>query len=179
MSEPPGHRMNWLERGIRALVMRSEATGLTPSVLRVIAWVGVGAAVARIGVGALSQYPRLAIVFLVLIALVFALGGLVGFWIVADLVAYWKRGYRVRWITGNSWIYEERRPGGSVETLLFSREIVGDGYPAPCEVNIPSEARWELQVPRWAHDRQAEILERIADLFGAGIRGCVQFRDAK
>jgi hypothetical protein len=177
VSGSPKHRMTWLDHGIRALFRRSQAVGLAPSLLCVIAWVGVGAVVARAGVGALWQYPRFAQAFVIVVAIVVAMGGLVGFWIVAAFIHYWRRGYRVRWLTGNDWIYEERRAGGSVERLPFSREIVGDGYPAPCEVHIPSETRWELQAPQWAHGRRAEILEHIAELFGADIGGRVQFRD--
>jgi hypothetical protein len=111
----------------------------------VIAWVGVGAAVARAGVRALWQYPRFAQAFVVVVAIVVATDGLVGFWIVADLIDYWRRSYRVRWLTANDWSDEERRAGG-----------------------------WELQAPQWAHGRRAEILEHIAELFGADI-GRVQF----
>jgi hypothetical protein len=169
--------MSWADVRIRALLRRSEAIGFAPTVLCVIAWFGCGAAGARAGALALWEYPRLAEVFVWVVATVEGICGLVAFWIIADHVDYWRRGYRVRWLTGNEYVYEERRADGSVQSLRLSREILADGYPAPCEVSIPSEARWEQQAPQWAQQRRAEIVERIAQLFGADIGGRVQFKD--
>ena len=111
------------------------------------------------------------------VAIAVAVGGLVGVWILSKHIDFRRRGYRAKWLAGNEWIYEERKADGSVECLLFSREIVGDGYPAPCDVHIPSETRWELQAPQWAHGPRAEILQHVAERFGADIGGRVQFRD--
>jgi len=169
--------MTWVDHRIRTLARRSDAIGFAPSLMFVIAWVACGAAVARAGVGALWQYPWFANVFVIIVAIVAALGGLVGVWILSNHIDFWRLGYRVKWLTGNEWIYEERSADGSVDCLSFSREIVGDGYPAPCEVYIPSETRWERRVPQWAQGRRTEILEHIAELFGADIGGRVQFRD--
>jgi hypothetical protein len=106
------------------------------------------------------------------------IGGLVGFGIVADLVDYWRRGYRLRWLSGNEWVYEERRAKGSAQSLPFSRVNLGDGYPAACEVSILSEACWEREAPEWAQRRRAEIIKRIAQLSGANDGGHVESKDS-
>jgi len=107
-----------------------------------------------------------------------SIGGLVGFWIIADLVDFWRLGYRVRWLSGNEWVYEERKAEGSVQCLPFSREILADGYPAPCEVGILSEASWEGKAPEWAQRRRAEIVKPITTLFGADMGGHVELKDS-
>ena len=122
---------SWAHDGIRTLERRSNVLGFAPSLLCVVAWVGCGAAVARAGVGALWHYPGLAQVFVMVAAAVVGIGGLVGFWIISSHIDFWRRGYRARWLTGNEWVYEERRAEGTAQCLAFSREIVGHGYPAP------------------------------------------------
>src|SRR5208337_930561 len=112
--------MSWPEKGMRLLVRRTEALGLAPSLLLMVAWVGCGAAGARASALALWQYPELAQVFVGVIATLVAIGGLVGFWIIAPLVDFRNRGYRVRWLIGNEWVYEERRTDGSMQCLPFS-----------------------------------------------------------
>ena len=107
--------MTWMDHGIRKLARGSDSIGFMPSLLCMIAWVACGAAVARAGVGALWQYPGLARVFLIVVAIVVAIGGLIGFWILSSHIDFWRRGYRVKWLTGNRWAYEERRTDGSVE----------------------------------------------------------------
>ncbi len=169
--------MAWLDSGFRAAAGRSEAIGIAPFILCVAGWVGLDAAVARTGAGALHSYPLLAQGFVIIVAIVVAMGGLAGLWIAADRIDYRRRGYRVRWLTGQAWRYEERTPGGSVECLPFSCEVTRDGYPADCEVLLQSEARWELEAPRRALGRRAEILQRIAELLGAGAGARVQFKD--
>jgi hypothetical protein len=140
-------------------------------------WVACGAVVARAGAAALWQHLGLAWVFVIVVAVVVSIGGLVGLWILAGHIDFWRLGYRVKWLAGNHWVYEERRPDGSVQCLPFSRELLGDGYPAPCEVHIPSETRWERDAPQWLRGRRTEISEHIAELFGADTGGRVQFRD--
>lgn len=109
---------------------------------------------------------------------VVALGGLVSFWILASHFEFRRRGYQIRWLAEDEWVYEERRADGSVECMPFFRKTVGEGYPAPCNVQIQSEKSWELQAPQWAQGRRTEILERIAELSGANSGGRVQFSDA-
>jgi hypothetical protein len=166
--------MDWL---IRILWRQSYAIGLVPSMLCAAAWLIGGAVAARSGVGATSQYPRFAWGFLIVTSVVVALGSLVCFWILASHLEFRKRGYQIRWLTADEWVYEERRANGSIECMPFSRQTVGDGYPAPCQVFIHSEKSWEQQAPQWAHGRRAEILERIGDLSGADRGGQVDFID--
>src|SRR5579863_10615102 len=101
--------MTRMHHAIMRLARGSDSVGFAPSVLCLIAWVACGAAVARAGVGALWQYPGLARVFLIVVAIVVAIGGLVGFWVLSPHIDFWRRGYRVKWLTGNEWVYEERR----------------------------------------------------------------------
>jgi hypothetical protein len=164
-----------MTRLIRALGRQSDVIGFVPSLLCAIAWVACGAAVAGAGAGALSQHPVLAEIFFVVLAGSVAIGGLVCFWILSMHIDFWIRGYQIRWLKGNEWVYEERRPRGPIERLPFSRIKLGDGDPAPCEVHIADEERWERQAPEWAKGRRAEILRRIAELSGANSGGRVQF----
>ena len=90
--------MTWL---IRTLAKPSDQIGLAPSLLCALAWVAGSAAVARAAVAALSEYPALAEVFLVVVAILAGIDGLVCFWISADHVDFWRRGYQINWVTGN------------------------------------------------------------------------------
>jgi hypothetical protein len=162
---------------IKVLWRKSHAIGLVPSLLCAIAWLACGGVIVRFGVGALWQYPVLWWGLLIVVGLAVALGGLVSFWILASHVEFRRRGYQIRWLKEDEWIYEERRSDGSVRHLPFSRTTVGEGYPAPCNVRIHDEESWERQVPLWAQGRRTEILERIADLSGANSGGRVLFRD--
>ena len=132
----------------------------------------------RLGIGVLWRYEWLAMAFLIVLGLVIAFGVLVSFWILMSHYDFRKRGYQVRWLTEDDWVYEERRTDGSTEGFPFMRKIVGDGYPAPCDVYILGEIAWERQAPQWAQGRRSEILERIADLFGANQGGRVQLSDS-
>lgn len=137
-----------------------------------------GALVAREGFALLEQHPQLASIFFVAVTLVVAHGGLVSFWILTYQLKFRRRGYQIVWLAGNEWAYEERRTDGSIEFVPFFRKFVGEGYPTPCEVHIPSEDRWDRQVPEWAQGRRREILGRIAEQCGADRGGRIQFVDA-
>ncbi len=89
--------MTWL---IRKLARKSDEIGFAPSLLCALAWVAGWAAVARAGVGALSEYPALAEVFFVVVAILAGIGGLECFWILADHVDFCRRGYKISWLTG-------------------------------------------------------------------------------
>lgn len=130
------------------------------------------------GAAALSEHPVLAEVFVLAVAVVEGISGLAAFWILVAHYNYWRRGYRLTWLTGNQWAYEERKADGSVQRLVFSRTVLEDRYLAPCDVYIPSETSWEQRAPKWAQHRRAEIMERIAQGFGADIGGSVAFKDA-
>jgi hypothetical protein len=167
-----------MDRLIKILWRRSHAIGLVPSLLCAVAWLACGGLFVRSGVGALWQYPGLAWTMLIVVGLVVAFGSLISFWILVSHFEFRRRGYQIRWVTEDEWVYEERRADGSVECMPFSRKTIGDGYPAPCSVYIQGEDRWDRQVPQWAQGRRTEILERIADLSGANSGGRVQFSDA-
>jgi hypothetical protein len=152
----------------------SHRIGLVPSVFCALAWVACGGLIAWVGSNAPWPYEWLAWVFLIALSLVVAFGALVSFWIIGSHFDFRRRGYQVRWLTRDDWVYEERRADGSTEYFPFMRKIVGDGYPAPCEVYIPDENTWKLQAPEWARERRTEILARIADLFGADRGGRIQ-----
>lgn len=117
------------------------------------------------------------VLFLV-IATPFAAGGLVIFWQTAEEIEFWRRGYRVRqlkpreylhWSQGpKQCLYEERTRDGQIQALPFVRMILGDGYPAPCEVCLPREADWDVLMPSWARGRRKEIMTRMHQCFGAG-----------
>lgn len=170
--------MSWVDVGLRTLWKRSEAMGFAPTVVCWIAWLAFGATGAQAGAVALSGYPVMAEVFVWSVAVVEGISGLVAFWIVADHYKYWKCGYRVTWLAGNQWAYEERQADGSVRHLLLSRTVLTEGYPAPCDVSIPSETSWKTAAPEWAQYRRAEIVQRIAESFGADIGGRVTFNDS-
>jgi len=128
--------MNWL---FRTLWRLSHSIGFVPSILCAVAWVAGGAFVARAGAGACLQHPGLAMFLFLVLAFVVAIGGLISFWVLAHHIDFRMRGYQIWEPTKNGWVYEERRADSSVDSLPFARKIVEDGYPAPCEVFIPSE----------------------------------------
>jgi hypothetical protein len=168
-------QMDWL---IKILWRQSHAIGLAPSLLCATTWLVCGGVVARFGVGALWQYPRLAFTFLIVVGVIVVFGGLISYWILLSHFEFRRRGYQIRWLTKDEWVYEERRADGSVECLPFSRKTAGEGYPTPCSIYVQTEKNWGRQVPQWAQGRRTEILERIADLSGANSGGRVQFSDA-
>jgi hypothetical protein len=121
----------------------------------------------------------MALVSGIVIAAIVGIGGLLSFWIIADQVDYLRRGYRMRWVTGNDWLYEERALKGTERCLPCVRVVLGDGYPAPSEICVPGEASWETEVPPWAKGRRPEIVERIALCFGSDRGGHIRFVDSK
>lgn len=151
-----------------------ERNGLALSLVLWIAWIVGGAAAAWHGGKFLAPHP-LAIAVVLLIAVITGVGGLIGFWVVADLVDFWRLGYGVKPVAGNQWLYQERPSRDSVRSFQFTCDVVGDGYRPPCEVWIPGEAMWLEVMPVWAHGRRGEITERIAHCLGAGAGGRVQF----
>ena len=143
-----------------------ERVGLALSLVLWIAWVVGGAAAAWLSAKFLGPHP-LAINVVLLIAVITGTGGLIGYWVVADLVDFRRLSYRVKFVAGSEWLYEERPSRGSVRSFQFPCHILADGYAAPCEVQIPGEALWPEVVPLWAHRRRSEIMERIAHCLGA------------
>lgn len=151
-----------------------ERVGLASSLVLWVAWVVGGAAAAWHGGKFLAPQP-LANAVVLLIAVISGIGGLIGYWVIADLVDFWRLGYRVKFVAGSEWLYEERQSGDSVRSFQFTCNRVGDGYPAPREVQIPGDALWLEVTPVWAHRRRGEITERIARCLGAGARRRVHF----
>ena len=153
-----------------------ERVGLALSLVLWIAWVVGGAATAWHS-GKFLAPPRLAIAVVLLIAVITGIGGLIGYWVVADLVDFWRLGYRVKFVAGSEWLYEERQSRGSIRSFQFTCDILGDGYPAPCKVQIPGDALWLEVVPVWAHGRRGEITDRIAHCLGAAAGRRVHFAE--
>jgi hypothetical protein len=162
--------MNLLDTVFRG----SHRIGFVPTVLCAIAWLVFGTIGVRVAGASLWPTPKLAFVIVIIIAAIIAIGGLVSFWLIADHVDYQRRGYRVRRVVGNEWVYEER---GTESCLPYVCVVLGDGYPADCEVRVPSSASWETEVPHWAQGRRSEITERIALCFGRDRGAHIRFVD--
>jgi hypothetical protein len=131
----------------------------------------------RAASAALWRFPVLAQIVIVSIAAIVGIGGLVSFWLVADHVDYLRRGYRMRWVAGDQWLYDERTSHDEERLLPCVRSILREGYPAPCAVRIPSAASWDSEAPPWAKGRRAEIAQRIAHCFGGDNSGFIHFVD--
>lgn len=154
-----------------------EPVGTVVGTVGLIAWVGLGALIARTEYAVLVQHAIRAHLLVFVTATIFALGGLVIFWVTAGQIEFWRLGYRVRqlspkgffhWSLGpKQCVYEERASSGQIQGLPFVRMILGNGYPAPSEVCLPKEEDWDAQMPSWARGRRKEIIERMNECFGA------------
>jgi hypothetical protein len=125
-------------------------------------------------------------------AAVYFLGLLVGLGVIiviGELRSRWsfsRRGYDVRRIGRGEYVYEERSAEAQIQHLPMWRavlESVGLSRPRPPEgrylvfrgnatgktmkTSLPSVDHWYQQVPPWARDRRAEIVERIIECFRA------------
>jgi hypothetical protein len=137
-----------------------EPVGTVVGTVGLMAWVGLGALIARAAYGVLEQHAITAHVLVFVTATIFAVGGLVIFWVTAEQIEFWRLGYRVRqlspkgffhWSLGpKQCVYEERAPDGQIQGLPFVRMILGDGYPAPCEVVVSHTTR---HAPRLSENR--------------------------
>jgi hypothetical protein len=169
----------WKMGGVRVREMRRwrEPIGTVVSIMGLVAWVWLGVVVVSRVADVALEHPTVAwCVFCFLVAIV-AAGGLFIFWVTAEQADFWRRGYRVRqlgpkgffhWSLGpKQCVYEERAPGGQIQGLPYVRTILGDGYPAPCEVCLPREEDWDAQMPSWARGRRTQIKERMHKCFGA------------
>jgi hypothetical protein len=155
----------------------SQKAGLVPTIIDVLIWLACGT-VAVIPVGdALWQYPTFAYAFAIAVIAVTGIGGLVGFWLMADHIDFWRLGYRVRLLGANDWVYEERSATPEERSLQYIREVRGRGYPAPCAIWILSQVDWESEAPSWAWGRRSEIVERIANCHGSKLGGEVHILD--
>jgi hypothetical protein len=159
---------------MKTLFKLSEKVGLVPTVIGVLVWLACGRVATIAIVDALWQYPRLAFAFVMAVIVVTAVGGLIGYWLVADRIDFWRLGYQVKWLGANNWVYEERSATSEERILPYLLEAHGRGYPAPCTLRIPSQVDWESEAPPWARGRRSEIAERIANCHGAMNGGDVQ-----
>jgi hypothetical protein len=149
-----------------------------PPVLGFIAWVVASGIAARSVPYALPEQPRLAQTIVYAIAIMGGLGGLVGFWYSADSIEFLVRGYRVRLANRTEGMYEERAADGSITGLPFGYTALADAYRPACEVCLPSEERWDVEVPSWARNRRNAIVASIAKFLGADFGTCVRFVDS-
>jgi hypothetical protein len=156
---------------MKLLFKLSEKIGLVPTVIGVIIWLAVGTWATLMAVETLWQYPRIAVVVVLAFIIATGMSGLVGYWLVTDRIEFWQRGYQVRWIDANDWVYEERSVASEERILPYILEERGQGYPAPCTVRILNQEDWESEAPLWARGRRSEIVERIADCHGANDGG--------
>ena len=152
----------------------SDRIGFVPTVVCAIAWLVFGVIVVRVAGASLWPTPKLAFVVVIVISTIIGIGGLVSSWLIADHVGYRMRGYRVRWVTGNEWMYEERVSTGTERCLPCVRVVLGYGS---AEVLVPSETSWETRAPLWARGRRSEIMERIALCFGSDRGAQIRFVD--
>ena len=163
--------MNLLDTAWRG----SERIGFVPTVLCAIAWLMFGTIGVRVAGASLWPTPTLAYVLVIVIASIVGFGSLVSFWFIAAHVRYLRRGYRVRRVIGNEWVYEERASNGAERCFPYVCVVLGEGYPAPREVRVPGETSWETVVPPWAKGRRSEIMERIALCFGSDRGAHIRF----
>jgi hypothetical protein len=156
-----------------------ERFGFAWTVVCAIAWLACGVYLVRVAAGAslLWRYPALGVTVEVILGTVVAIGGLLAYWLIAGQIGFLRRGYRIRRISGNDYLYEERVPSREKRSLPFMRVVVGKGYPVPSEVFIASETAWELGVPYWAKGRRGEIARRIGEALGANQGASVRFLD--
>src|ERR1043166_1006520 len=89
-----------------------ERVGLALTLVLGLAWVLGGAAAAWPSAQFLGPH-QLAIHVVLLIAVSTGTGGLIGYWVVADLVDFRRLSYRVKFVAGSEWLYEEGPSRGS------------------------------------------------------------------
>jgi len=100
-------------------------------------------------------------------------GGLICVWFLKYHFDNWLRGYRVRYLSGNHWVYEEC--GSEQRIVPYQREANGRGYPEACIIRISED-----DFPEWAVDRQNEIVKRITICHGIEQGGKIEvFRTQK
>lgn len=158
------------------LVKLSERIGLAGTIAALFVWLTAAAIqIDVIGRTFSPRSPLLAFVAAGGTVILAVSGGLVGFWLVANHVAYWRFGYRVTWLDGVRWVYEEHSADYEKRLLPYVREITWRGYPNSCKITIPSVADWEAQTPDWAQGRRDEIAERIANCHGKDQGANVRF----
>ena len=152
---------------MNSLFKLSAKVGLVPTAIGLIVWLASGMWATLAVVNGLWHLPTLAFVLTISFMVVTSIGGLVGFWLVADHFEFWLLGYHVKQISDNDWIYEEQSSAPEIRTLPYIREERGNGYPVPCTIKILAAEDWESELPLWARGRRNEIVERISNCHGA------------
>lgn len=89
------------------------------------------------------------------------MGVLLALWLTRDHLEFRSLGFRIRWVKGQCWLYEERTRNRESRLLPFERVARGDGYPAGCVVYIYAAREWNSRAPAWARNRREQILRRI------------------
>jgi hypothetical protein len=110
-----------------------------------------------------------------MVAVITGIGGLIGFWLIAEHIDYRRVGYRVKWLRANTWAYEERSRVPEERLLPYIREVRGRGYPEPCAIRITTAGAWEREAPSWARGRRSEILDRITSCHDPKGSGAIEF----
>lgn len=72
-----------------------------------------------------------------------------------------RHGFHAGRRVGANWAYEELHDG-MVASLELPLEYVGRGE---YDIHIPSERDWLANMPAWARERRAEIVERLQTVF--------------
>lgn len=178
-----GTRRSALEPKFNLMLKRRDAFQFAveciAAAFAMVAWVGLGIWLTR-GVGnVLHEYPKVALGIIFGLMAVFGFGGLYGFWLIADRLEFVYRGFRVMWISGENWIYEERRSDRTFRRFPFSRRITGNGYNPPCEIPVPNAQQWDEAMPFWAAGRREELLKRIGICFEDGVKPVVTFVESE
>jgi hypothetical protein len=148
-----------------------------PPVIASVGWVVATIIAVRIVPEMLSTHLRVAEFVTFGIAVMGGIGGLVGFWYSASSLEFLVRGYQVRCRDDASWVYEERRPDGSVAMLPIRYVPLANEYRPPCQLHLPSAECWDSVVPAWARGRREEIVKNISHDLGAEFGRSVQFVD--
>lgn len=150
---------------------------LLRSAMGTVVWIAVCSVCAILGstaaVSLPSRWTADAVIYLFMA--VGGAGGLWGFWKTTWAYAFFRSGYRVRWVAGQAFLYEEFGPDGMLRRLSFERKPLADGYAPPCLISLPTAEQWSSAVPGWARDRRDEIVSRLTDWAQAGFGAQVDF----
>jgi len=151
------------------LLRFSEKIGFVGTAVLLCAFLLIAAIVIDFAFHFFAAYNSMATatVLSVLLICLAVYGGLICVWFLKCHFDDWRRGYRVRWLSGVRWVYEER--GSEQRIVPYLREVNGRGYPEPCTIRITDD-----DFPEWAVDRKNEIVERIAICHGIDQGGKIE-----
>src|SRR5262245_31937418 len=96
------------------------------------------------------------------LSLVAVIGGFLLFAHASWAWVHWRRGWRVRWITQDRYVYEEIGDGGQFRSLeILYEPLEKNRYAPPCRITVPGADEWATMTDPWAHGRRDAILERL------------------